>query len=158
MAIILGIVSNPPAIMRLTLPMANPSTPILVKNPVIFFSLTTWLSALSIKTISTCVSFHTYVDGSEGNSGFDAGCITSVMCGITSPLRIKRMSAPTPILFSSIKLALKPVAYSIVTPLSVTGSICTRGFKYPSLLGVQMTSTTLDSATWSERTILKAKA
>ena len=70
---------------------------------------------------------------------------TSVMCGITSPERIILIIEPIPILLSFINLALKPVAYSILAPPNVTGSILTRGFKYPSLLGVQITSTTFVS-------------
>ena len=62
---------------------------------------------------------------------------------MTSPLLINSIIAPTPILLFSINAALNPVAYSITTPPSLMGSIRTLGFRYPSLLAVQMTSTTL---------------
>ena len=60
--------------------------------------------------------------------------------------------------FSSINLAFFPVKYVMVTPPRVTGSIWTLGFKYPSFDGVQITSTTLASAFWSDSTILNANA
>ena len=51
--------------------------------------------------------------------------------------------APGPILFSMINFALFPVAFDIVTPDSLTGSINIVGFRAPHLLIFQDTSITL---------------
>ena len=143
-------------IIRDMLPELSPSTWIPLKNPVMFFSLTSSLLWMSRSIISTWFGDHLYGVVSGGIRGVVAGVITLRICGITSPLRTSSINAPTPIRLSCINLPLNPVAYSIFTPPRWIGSICTRGFKYPSLLGVHITFITFASTICSDSTILKA--
>ena len=125
--IILGIVSKPASIIFSTFLSPNPSTSIPLKNNVIFLFRTVLSSSLFFNIISTCVLFHIY--STVGINGCSAGVMIDCIFGITSPLRIICITAPTPILFFSIKEPLNPVAYDILTPPKLTGSNRTRGLR-----------------------------
>ena len=107
-AIIFAMLSPPTSIIFFIFASPNPSTSSALKKPAIFFSFTVSSSSIFFNIISTRVSFQTYF--SFGINAVSAGVIISCIFGITSPERIILITAPRPILLSSINFALNPVA------------------------------------------------
>ena len=134
--------SYPCSIIFFTIPSDISSTPIIFKNNTIFLFFTISFSKSS-KIISIKLSLHLYETfGIFPSSEND---LISNICGITSPLRIIDNFEPTFILLFFIYAPLNPFKNDIFTFPIVNCSISILGFKYPSLLGVQITSFTIAS-------------